>query len=272
MSAALSLYGFPASERNGSRIRVSVFLPAEGSLDDSASAATHALRAIAYTFALPQPLSLDVSYCHDSDWCLAHRRLFRPQRVGQRFFVTLPSSQATTPLGRIRLRIGAGMAFGTGLHPTTRMCLELLEGTIGGGEQVLDLGTGSGILAIAAAKLGARQVLAIDNDPAALAECERNTDMNNVRRSVQAVCANLVACVSGAPDVLVANLNTALLVRLAGEMGASARPRCAILSGMERDNLPRVLAAWHACDMLPTREKRRRGWAAVRLEAQTPRD
>src|SRR2546422_789169 len=103
------------------------------------------------------------------DWASAWKAYFKPLRVGRRFVVK-PSWEAYAPRPDDRvLELDPGMAFGTGAHPTTQLCLEALEETVQPGERVLDFGTGSGILAIAAARLGAGTVFGLDIDPVAAA-------------------------------------------------------------------------------------------------------
>ncbi len=118
----------------------------------------------------------------DEDWVQATQRQFTPFPVGRRLWVT-PSWHASAqpaPDARIALVLDPGLAFGTGSHPTTRLCLEWLDEQLHGGESVIDYGCGSGILAIAAARLGARRVTGIDIDPQALAAAARNAADNGV--------------------------------------------------------------------------------------------
>ncbi|MFQ5945422.1 MAG: 50S ribosomal protein L11 methyltransferase [Anaerolineae bacterium] len=121
----------------------------------------------------------------EADWAEAWKADYRPQRVGRRL-VVVPSwiSYEEAP-GEIVLRLDPGMAFGTGAHPTTQLCLESLEEHLRPGTEVLDLGTGSGILAIACAKLGAEGVLALDTDPAALQVARANVRANGVGEKVE---------------------------------------------------------------------------------------
>src|SRR5579871_1145593 len=102
------------------------------------------------------------------DWVQSARDLLQPVTVGARFFLVPEWRNDPTPAGRFRITVNPGMAFGTGVHQTTRLCLEALEDFLKPGMTVLDVGTGSGILAEAAALLGAAQVIACDNDPVAV--------------------------------------------------------------------------------------------------------
>ena len=115
----------------------------------------------------------------DENWMESWKMHYKPVPVGERLEI-LPSWIPEGELGRIPVRIDPGMAFGTGEHPSTQLCLELLEGAVRPGEQVIDLGCGSGILSIAALKLGAGHVLAVDVDPAAVKNTRENAELNGV--------------------------------------------------------------------------------------------
>ncbi len=127
---------------------------------------------------------LQVRRLEEEDWANAWKQHYRVLRVGERI-VVVPSWLEHQPEPTdVVLQLDPGMAFGTGLHPTTQLCLGLLEHYVRPGQRVLDLGTGSGILAIAAARLGAGHVLALDNDPVAVAVAAENIARNGVSTTV----------------------------------------------------------------------------------------
>ncbi|MCG7407867.1 50S ribosomal protein L11 methyltransferase [Paenibacillus sp. ACRRX] len=122
---------------------------------------------------------------HEDDWADAWKQYFKPQRVSERLTIK-PTWETYEPVHadeRI-IEIDPGMAFGTGTHPTTSLCLRTLEHVIQGGEDIIDVGTGSGILAIGALKLGARHVLAIDLDPVAVGIAGANVTLNGLSEQV----------------------------------------------------------------------------------------
>jgi ribosomal protein L11 methyltransferase len=123
------------------------------------------------------------------------------------------------------------MAFGTGLHPTTRRCLLELEKRIYPGGEVLDLGTGTGILAIAAAKLGARRVVALDIDPVAVKVAKQNIRLNQVQRKVMVKRGTLMPDAPERFDLIAANIVAAVLEKLAESMASSLKPQSAIIAG-----------------------------------------
>jgi ribosomal protein L11 methyltransferase len=120
----------------------------------------------------------------EDDWAHAWKRHFFVHRVGQRIVIVPSWRRHRASPEDVIIRLDPGMAFGTGLHPTTRLCLQALERSLGPGANVLDLGTGSGILAIAAARLGARRVLALDIEPVAVGVAQENVRRNRVARRV----------------------------------------------------------------------------------------
>lgn len=150
----------------------------------------------------------------DEDWLESWKAQFTPIRIGP-FFIRPSWSDARDD--GIPLVLDPGMAFGTGLHPTTRQCLDAVGALELDGRSVLDVGTGSGILAIAAAKRGARPVVAVDNDPLAVRAATDNAQRNDVRVEVSEGSA---ADVAGTFDVVLANLVADVIVRIAPELRA----------------------------------------------------
>jgi ribosomal protein L11 methyltransferase len=120
----------------------------------------------------------------DADWADEWKKYFKPIRVSERLTIK-PTWESYAPSpGELIIELDPGMAFGTGTHETTALCLRTLEGVIAGGEDVIDVGTGSGILSIAAVKLGAKHVLAVDLDPVAVLSAQENTLLNGLQESI----------------------------------------------------------------------------------------
>ena len=194
----------------------------------------------------------------EADWVRATQAQFGPIRIADDFWIVPTWCEPPDPRARI-LRLDPGLAFGTGSHPTTRLCLEWLVDTIAGGERVLDYGCGSGILAIAAARLGAGEVFGTDVDPQALAASEANARANGVRARFAAP----EALPEGAVDVLVANILANPLVLLAPALAARARPGAAIaLSGILESQEAAVAATYSRWFTLGA-ARRRDGWVLV---------
>jgi ribosomal protein L11 methyltransferase len=164
-------------------------------------------------YPLPSPEFRELT---EDDWANAWKKHYHVLHVGQRIVIK-PSWQEHQPRpDEVVIELDPGMAFGTGLHPTTQMCLRALEEHLKPGAKVLDLGTGSGILAIAAAKLGAGSVLALDNDPLAVRVARANVWANGVQ--------NLVAVEHGSLDkvteefeLVLVNILARVIVELADQ-------------------------------------------------------
>jgi ribosomal protein L11 methyltransferase len=181
----------------------------------------------------------------------------------------LPSPDSASPEPRIpspetiTIVIEPSMGFGTGHHATTRLCLELLQSIELAGKRVIDVGTGSGVLALAAFRLGASHVTAIDNDPDALQNARENIARNGAPESITVIEADLSAASGDRADVVVANLTGAVLQRFASALRQMARPGAAlIVSGFSPDEMDDVLGAFG----VPASANRREGeWAAAML-------
>ena len=182
----------------------------------------------------------------DRDWVQSARDLLQPMEVGARFFLVPEWRDDPTPAGRFRIVVNPGMAFGTGVHETTRLCIEALEDYLLPGMSVLDVGTGSGILAKAAQLLGAGKVTACDTDPVA------------VEIAGQGFVGSVDAVAAGAVDLVMANISPEAIVALAGDLLRVRKPDGVLLaSGFEAHEVEQVRAA------LPeAREVRHKGkWA-----------
>jgi ribosomal protein L11 methyltransferase len=155
-------------------------------------------------------LAFEVNRVDDEDWVRRTQSQFTPQHVTERLWV-VPSWHAPPEPHALNIVLDPGLAFGTGTHPTTRLCLRWLERTLQGGESVIDFGCGSGILAIAALKLGAARASGIDIDPQALVAANRNAKQNNVQATFVCSASEL----GGPAHVVVANILAQPLIVLA---------------------------------------------------------
>jgi ribosomal protein L11 methyltransferase len=196
----------------------------------------------------------------DRDWVRAWMDDYRPMRFGARLWVC-PRHLPPPDPAAVNLLLDPGLAFGTGTHPTTALCLAWLDGAECENATVIDFGCGSGILAIAAALLGAPRVIAVDNDPQALTATRDNAVENAVADRVE-VCApeNLPELQA---DILLANILALPLIELASRFAAHLRSGgSVVLSGILADQVDAVMAAY-AADFTMQPPVFRDGWARL---------
>ncbi len=207
---------------------VRVYLPIEPGLEEKRQQVEEALWHLRQIAPIPEPQFSTVA---EEEWANAWKEHFFVTRIGQRFVIR-PSWRDYTPQPEdVVIELDPSMAFGTGLHPTTQMCLQALEKHVKPGDRVLDLGTGSGILAIGAAKLGAAMCLATDIDPVAVESARANVAANHVSDRVQVEQGSLaqvssIKCqISNAPfeiwnlkfNILLVNILSKIIIELAGQ-------------------------------------------------------
>lgn len=207
----------------------------------------------------------------DRAWERAWLDDFRPMRFGDRLWICPTSAEAPAEPGAVVIWLDPGLAFGTGTHPTTALCLEWLDAQPLAGRTVVDYGCGSGVLAIAALKLGARHCVAVDNDPQALRATRENASRNHVAERLTVLHSE--DTVPGMADVLVANILSGTLRELAGTlMGLLAEDGPFALSGILAGQGQSVAEAYAPYAVLG--ETRARGdWVLVegRRRAASPR-
>jgi len=185
---------------------------------------------------------LSVADLDESDWERGLRQAVEPRSFGRRLWLA-PANDDTGPVGRIHVRLNMGLAFGTGAHPTTALCLEWLDAHLASGATVLDYGCGSGVLAIAALALGASRAWAIDNDPQALSATSANAALNGVSGRVFVGAPESLPTVT--VDVLIANILAAPLIELAPMLTRHLKPGgTLVLSGVLDHQAPQVVAAF----------------------------
>jgi ribosomal protein L11 methyltransferase len=208
----------------------------------------------------------DVSrrFVKDRNWNRAWQKFFTAQKIGRRFLVCPPWLKPPPLRGRYLVSIEPGLAFGTGTHATTRGCIEFLEraaGSLGGGKfAALDVGTGSGILAIALIKLGAKKVWAIDNDPTALEVARKNLLANGAARGVRLSGTGLDP-IRKPFSLVVANLTAEAIMDLAEALAKRVAPRgFLILSGILHRKAAGVIRYFAGRGFEVLRRKREKEW------------
>lgn len=162
---------------------------------------------------------------HEEDWATAWKQYYHPIKVSERFTI-VPTWEDYHPKNsdEIIIELDPGMAFGTGTHPTTVMCLQALEKTVKAGDVVIDVGTGSGVLSIASALLGANKVHAFDLDPVAVKSAQENVQLNHVEKIVEVEQGNLLEKVQTEADVVVANILAEVIMTFTDDAYSIIKP------------------------------------------------
>ncbi len=205
---------------------------------------------------------LNVRECKEEDWANAWKAFYGIQRVGERTIIKPSWLEYAPKEGDLVLDLDPGMAFGTGLHPTTRLCLTALEKHVCPGLNILDLGTGSGILAISAAKLGGPtvRVTALDTDPIAVEATEQNVERNGLSSQIAVGHGSTGAAEEDAPyDLVVANILASVIIELSRPLHALIEPGGTLISsGIFIDRGEAVVEALTKAG-LPVRERVQEG-------------
>ena len=189
-------------------------------------------------------LTLDMQNVADEDWSENWKKYYKPFRIGSHLVVKPTWEPYTAREGDLVIELDPGMAFGTGTHETTNMCMQLLEKHLSSGLRVMDVGTGSGILAIAAARLGATDILAIDIDPDAVKVAKENVALNGVEKQVRVVVGDLCKSEAMPCELAVANIVADAICMLAGPLTRHlVKDGLLICSGIIREREQDVLAA-----------------------------
>ena len=227
-------------------VRVFGYLPFDAHLEDKRRRLEEALWHLSCIQPLPEPSYRAID---DQDWMASWKEHYHPIPVGERLLI-VPAWIQIDAAHRIPVRIDPSMAFGTGTHPTTQLCLELIEKYVRPDRPVIDVGCGSGILSIAALKLGASQALAVDVDSAAVRAAQENAAANGLLGRLELGLGSVIDVLewkftlASAPLVL-ANILASTIIRLFDEgLGDLVEPGGhLILSGILTDQAPAVIEA-----------------------------
>lgn len=206
-----------------------------------------------------------LSKVDEEDWAESWKAHFHPQRVGSRTVIR-PSWEPYRPAaGDVVIELDPGMAFGTGTHPTTRLCIQLLERWIFPGARFLDIGTGSGVLMCVAAAFGAGQMLGIDNDPLAVAVAEENLRRNGVAKNrCQVRIGDLLEGIDQSFEVVAANILTPVILKLLDGIDRVLAPAgIVIVSGVLEENAETAAARMRERSLEVFETRAWEDWAAL---------
>jgi len=229
------------------------------------------LRQLAANLGMAGAFQLSVSEVAETDWLGEWRDSYRPLRVGRRLVIkpswhTWPPADGPLPAfdDDIVIEMDPQMAFGTGQHPTTQSCLEALEDTVRPGCTVADVGCGSGILSIAAIKLGAATALAIDNDPIAAQIAQANAADNSVAGAVKVILGEGLKATGEQFDIVLANINTPTIVALSSNLAQhTARGGCVVVAGIPVVRADRVTSTLRQAGLWVTETRILGSWVCI---------
>jgi len=185
---------------------------------------------------------------NEEDWATAWKQYYHPVKISERFTI-VPTWEDYTPVStdELIIELDPGMAFGTGTHPTTVMCLQGLERVVKEGDTVIDIGTGSGVLSIGAALLGAKSVHALDLDEVAVRSAQENVVLNKVEDTVSVFHGNLLNTVKEPADVVVANILAEIIMSFTDDAFSIVKPGGLYVTsgiiGAKRDDVKATLEA-----------------------------
>lgn len=257
-------------------LRVSAYLPVNDALEETRHKLEEALWYLGRIQELPPAEYRNVQ---ETDWAEAWKEHYHPIEIGKNLII-VPAWLEPPSDGRIVIRMDPGMAFGTGTHPTTQLCLELIEDWAlneklePGSWDVIDVGCGSGILSVAALKLGARHALAVDIDPLAVKVAHENASLNGVTAGLELGTGSTAEVHQGqfslrqAPLVL-ANILAPILIRLLDEDGLAnlvAPGGGLVLSGIIETQVDDVVAAGERAGLHLVERKQIKDWVALWME------
>ena len=248
-------------KKDRTRARVHLYFNPEENPAEPLSYLEEQFRAagIAYT--------IDRSSVKEEDWVNSWKKYFKPCPVGKKLMIVPTWEKNALPpeaAGRISLLIDPGLAFGSGQHETTRLCMELIEKYVKPDARILDVGTGSGILAITALLLGAGAVTGIDIDPLAVKVAAENAAMNGVGSRFIGRHGDLAKDVSGTFDLITANIVADIVISLTPDaVNLLAAGGIYIMSGIIESRRDDVVSVLEQLGLSVIEERRDRGWCAI---------
>lgn len=218
-------------------------------------------------------LNIDCSGIREEDWANNWKQYFKPLNVGKKLIIKPSWENCENPDGRIILEIDPASSFGTGQHHTTRLCLELLEKSIKSGDNILDIGCGSGILSIGAMLLGAENAVAVDIEQNAVSTAVENAAKNNIdSKKYQAFCGNIISDskfaqkIDGCYDIITANIVADVLIAMKDLFARYLKNNgTLIISGIIEERMNEVTNAVESAGFSIDEFNIKDGWAAVKL-------
>ncbi|KRK89089.1 50S ribosomal protein L11 methyltransferase [Lentilactobacillus sunkii] len=224
---------------------VSAYYPNKQHIDQQADNIAQKVRNLSKFGLNPGPAEVNVTPVVNQDWQTAWEKYYHPVSIS-RFITIVPSWEDYQPKSEFEqiVRLDPGMAFGTGTHPTTRLSLQALEIVMQGGESILDVGTGSGVLSIAAKLMGAGEISAFDVDDIAVRSAEKNIQLNPAAKNIHVSANDLLKGIHQQVDIVVANILAEIIIPLVPQAWDNLKPDGYFLtSGIIKDKFDVVRSA-----------------------------
>lgn len=234
---------FPEVEQNDT-VAITAYYPDTLDLAEVTSALKERLAELEGMGLLASPAKLSSQTLDEEDWAENWKKYYEPTRITHDLTIVPSWTDYEPTTGEKVIRLDPGMAFGTGTHPTTKMSLFALSQVLRGGEMVLDVGTGSGVLSIASSLLGAKEIYAYDLDEVAVRVAQENIDLNSNTDNIHVSANDLLNGITQEADVIVANILADILVNLVEDAYRLVKDKgYLIMSGIIADKLDMVVAA-----------------------------
>ncbi|KAB7708723.1 50S ribosomal protein L11 methyltransferase [Bacillus aerolatus] len=227
---------------------VKAYLPVNSFLAETAEGITESIKNLAeYNIDIGRN-EMSMTEVNEEDWATAWKQYYNPVKISEKFTI-VPTWEQYEPVStdELIIELDPGMAFGTGTHPTTVMCLQALERFVKPADYVVDVGTGSGVLSIGAALLGAEKVTALDLDEVAVASARENIQLNRVEEIVSVSKNNLLDGIEEQADVVVANILAEVIISFTGDVAKVVKQGGYFISsgiiGQKRDEVKSAVIA-----------------------------
>lgn len=210
------------------------------------------------------PAIITTAELQDEDWSDTWKQYFHTEKPGDRVVIKPTWEEYEAKEDEVVIELDPGAAFGTGTHATTSMCIKELETLVKPDDVVFDIGTGSGILSIISAKLGARDIQAVDYDDSVLKIVEENLEQNHVENIVSVAQSDLMQNVHGKANLVVANIIADIIIRLFPQLDEHLEPNGTLLtSGIIEDRIDDVINAGQENGFAVVKRKENKGWACI---------
>lgn len=240
------------------------YLPVNGELEGRIQTLQQEIKALASRGVNTAPAVLTTAELQDEDWSDTWKQYFHTEKPGERVVIKPTWEEYEPKDDEVVIELDPGAAFGTGTHATTSMCIRQLEKLVKPGMTVFDVGTGSGILSIISAKLGAKNIQAVDYDDSVLKIVEENLEQNNVQDIISVAQSDLMQNVHGKAELVIANIIADIIIRLFDQLDEHLEQGGTLLtSGIIEDRIEDVLAAAEKHGYGVVERLENKGWACI---------